>query len=392
MDSGTYSLLLQESIFRKEYKTGKRIHGQMVSVGFNPNEYLKTKLLILYAKSGDIESAHILFDKLLLKNVTPWNAMIAGYVQKGLEDVGLDLFCEMRCCGLLPDQYTFASVLRACASLATLEHGKKAHALLIKRKIKENVVVTSALVDMYFKCSSVSDGKKVFDKCSNRNVITWTALICGYGHHGKVTEVLNLFNKMINEGYKPNYVTFLAVLCACGHGGLVDEGWEYFHSMTRDYGILPRAQHYTAMVDVLGRAGRIQEAYEFVLKSPCKYHSVIWGSLLEACKIYGKMDLIKPALQQYFELEPENAGKYVVLSNAFASFGLWKNVAEIRGAMRYSGMIKEPGYSRIEVQREVHYFFIGDKSHKQSEAILEMVGYLTCSLKDAGYIPDFVDG
>lgn len=388
MDPGTYALLLQDCIYRKEYKKGKRIHAQMVVVGFVPGDYLKIKLLILYSKAGDLGTAHILLEKLQEKSLVSWNAIIAGYVQNGIEEVGLSLYYQMRQSGLVPDQYTFASIFKACASLATLEQGKQAHGVLIKCQIKENVVVTSALMDMYFKCSSLSDGHRLFDTSVSRNVITWTALISGYGQYGRVAEVLHFFHMMNAEGFRPNYVTFLSVLSACSHGGLVDKGWEYFSSMERDYGIQPRGQHYAAMVDLLGRAGRLQEAYEFVLRSPCKEHSVIWGALLGACRIHGDMDLAKLAAKKYFELEPENAGKYVVLSNAYATFGLWDNVAKVRAVMKESGMIKEPGYSRIEVQKEVHVFHKGDKSHKQYKEIYEMIKAITWILKDVGCVAD----
>lgn len=388
---GTYALLLQECIYRKEYRKGRRIHAQMVVVGYVPGEYLKTKLLILYVKSGDIGTAHILFDKWLETSLVSWNAMIAGYVQKGLEEVGLDLYCKMRQAGFVPDHYTFASVFRACSTLATLEHGKQAHGVMIKCQIMENVVVNSALMDMYFKCSSLSDGHQVFDKSLNRNVITWTALISGYGQHGKVVEVFESFHRMRAEGFKPNYVTFLAVLSACSHGGLVDEGWAYFSSMTRDYEIQPRGQHYAAMIDLLGRAGMLQEAYEFVLNSPCKEHSVIWGALLGACRIHGNMNLVKLAAEKFFEQEPQNPGKYVVLSNAYATSGLWDSVAEVRAVMRESGVIKEPGYSRIDIQNGSYVFFKGDNSHNQSREIYEMIKEVTVILKDAGYVPDLSD-
>ncbi|KAL4596697.1 hypothetical protein ACB092_12G181500 [Castanea dentata] len=384
----TYALLLQECIFRKEYKKGRRIHALMVVVGYDPNEYLKTKLLILYVKSGDLGTAHILFDNLREKSLVSWNAMIAGYVQKGLEEVALNLYYKMRQTGFIPDQYTFASVFRACATLATLEHGKQAHGVMIKCQIRENVVVNSALMDMYFKCSSLSDGHRVFDKSLNRNVVMWSALISGYGQHGKVVEVLESFHRMKTEGFKPNYVTFLSVLSACSHGGLLDEGWAYFSSMTKDYGIQPRGQHYAAIVDLLGRAGRLQEAYEFVLKSPCKEHSVIWGALLGACRVHGDMNLVKLAAKKFFELEPKNPGKYVVLSNAYATSGFWENAAEVRAVMRESGIIKEPGYSRIEVQNGSQFFFKGDK---QSKELYELTREMTCILKDAGYVPDLSD-
>ncbi|KAL3519308.1 hypothetical protein ACH5RR_017457 [Cinchona calisaya] len=384
----TYSLLLQDCIFRKDYGLGKKIHWQMVVVGFVPNEYLNVKLLILYAKARDLDTAHLLFDKLKVKNLESWNSMIAGYVQKGSEEVGLRMYHKMRKGDLIPDHYTFASVFRACASLTILEQGKQAHALWIKCQISGNLVVNSALMDMYFKCSSLSDGHLVFEKALDRNVVTWSALIAGYGQHGRVAEVLESFLRMLDEGFRPNHVTFLAVLAACSHGGLVSEGWDYFTSMTRDYGIRPKGKHYAAMVDLLGRAGRLEDAYNFVISSPCKEHPVLWGALLGACKIHGNMDLVKLAAKNFFELEPENAGKYVVLSNAYASFGFWDNVAEIRSVMNESGMKKEPGYSMIEIQREAHFFFMEHNTHEKTKEIYQLIEDLICVVNDVGYVPD----
>ncbi|WOG83126.1 hypothetical protein DCAR_0102300 [Daucus carota subsp. sativus] len=388
VESQTYRLLLQECIFKGDYSKGRRIHAQMVVVGFVPDEFLKVKLLILYAKSGNLDTAHILFDQLREKTLISWNAMIAGYVQNSLEVVGLNLYHSMRQCGFLPDQFTFSSVLRACATLTLLEQGKRVHCLLIKSQITENVVVNCALIDMYFKCSCPYDGQLVFDTSPVRNVITWTSLISGYGQQGRVIEVLASFNKMISENFKPNYVTFLAVLCACSHGGLVNEGWEYFLSMTRDFGIKPRGKHYAAVVDILARAGRLEEAYTFVRDSPCNERSVIWGSLLEACKMHGNMDMLKFAASKYFELEPDNAGKYVVLSNAYAAVGLWDKVSKIRSEMKEMGLKKEPSYSMIEDQNGVHYFYMGRNPHKNIEGIYEVIKALTCILKDDGHVPD----
>ncbi|XP_054802280.1 pentatricopeptide repeat-containing protein At4g16470 isoform X2 [Prosopis cineraria] len=386
--SRTYSLLLQEGISRKEYKKARRIHAQMIVVGYVPNEYLKIKLLILYVKSGYLETASILFNNLAGKSLVSWNAIIAGYIQKGLVEVGLEFFYSMRQSGMRPDQYTFASVFRACATLAALEPGKQAHAVMIKCQIRDNVVVNSALIDMYFKCSCICDGQLLFNKCLSRNTITWTALISGFGLHGRVLEVIEAFHKMISEGFRPNYVTFLAVLSACSHGGLIDEGWKYFLSMTREYEILPRGQHYATMVDLLGRAGKLKEAYEFVLNSPFKEHAAVWGALIGACKIHGDMDLLKVASKKFFELEPVNAGKHVLMANAYAHSGLWDNVEEVRAIMRKSGMAKEPGYSRIEVQREVFFFYMGDTYHHQSHEIYKVIKEMTCILMDADYLPD----
>ncbi|EPS71808.1 hypothetical protein M569_02948, partial [Genlisea aurea] len=392
-DSDTYSLLLQECINHKEYKRGRRIHSQMVIVGFTPDEYLKIKLLILYAKAGDLSTARAIFDDLEAKTMIPWNAMIAGYVQKGMEEFGLSVYRRMRRFGLMPDQYTFASVFRACSSLAILEQGRQAHCTLIKSRVIGNVVVNSALMDMYFKCSSLSDGHRVFDKSLDRNVVTWTSLICGYGLHGRVSQVLESFSRMTDEGFKPNGVTFLAVLTACSHGGLIEEGKRYFSSMTRDYGVSPEGRHYAAMVDLLGRSGKIEEAYSFLRTSPSKEHPTLWGALLGACKLHGNVEMLNLAAKNFFELKPPEAaaaaGKYVVLSNAYANFGLWRNVSEIRRAMKGLGIKKDPGFSMIEVQKEVHFFFMAHNSHREIERILDLLLDLSRTLmRDVGDVVD----
>ncbi|KAJ0980091.1 hypothetical protein J5N97_008346 [Dioscorea zingiberensis] len=209
----------------------------------------------------------------------------------------------MRSVGLVPDQFTFASAFRACAKLALLEHGKRVHGVMVKMHMnfKANVFVSSALVDMYFKCSSIDDGHRAFEVSLQRNVVTWTALISGYGQHGRVAEVLELFHQMIKEGFRPNSVTFLAILSACSHGGLIDAGWSYFSSMETENGIRPKSEHYAAMVDMLGRAGRLNEAYEFVKMSPCDEHSEIWGALLGACRIHGNVELIRLAANKFWK-------------------------------------------------------------------------------------------
>ncbi|CAL1393823.1 unnamed protein product [Linum trigynum] len=381
VDDRTYSLMLKECILTRRYKTGRRIHSQMIVVGHLPTEYLKTKLLILYAKCGDLRTALVIFNKLIDKTLISWNAMISGYVQNGLEQVGLSLYAKMRRNGLMPDPYTFSSLFRACGTLALLELGKQTHSIMIKCNVKDNVVVNSALIDMYFKCSDLVDGQKVFNEMPNMNVVTWTSLISGYGQHGRVEEVLELFSRMKEEGFRPDHVTFLAVLSACGHGGLIDQGWDYFSSM-KDYGIEPRWKHYAAMVDLLGRAGKLQEAYDFVLSSPLKDHSDIWGALLGACRIHGDTDLASIAARKFLELEPGNAGKYVVLSNAYATRGFWDRVKDIRGVMRELDIMKEPAYSWIEIQGVVHVFSTRDKSHRKSEEIQSLILEMTSILKD----------
>ncbi|KAF3783650.1 Pentatricopeptide repeat-containing protein [Nymphaea thermarum] len=387
-DGSLYASLLQECVDLKDFRSGRRVHAHMMVVGFTPDEYLRTKLLILYSKSGDLFTAHQMFDRMPDRNLVAWNSLISGYAESGRHEEALGLYAGMRSEGVAPDQFTFASVIKACAALAKLEQGRRVHGGLIKSGIKGNVVVGSALVDMYCKCSSISDARRAFDGSRVRNVVTWTALIAGYGLHGHVAEVLQLFHQMISEGLRPNHVTFLAVLCACSRAGLVAEAWKYFNLMAAEYGMKPKAEHCAAMVDLMARAGKLDEAHQFVKFLPFKHHSVLWGTLLGASRVHGHLQLATVAANRLFELEPDNAGKYVVLSNVYAARGLWRKVAEVREVMKENGIKKEPACSWIEVQREVHAFLVGDRSHPNADEIYRTIKRITILLKDAAARPN----
>ncbi|XP_078430707.1 pentatricopeptide repeat-containing protein At4g16470-like [Wolffia australiana] len=360
----TYRLLLQESIHRKDYKSGRRIHSNMIIAGVQVSSFLQTKLLILYAKDGDLLSAHRLFDRMENKSLIAWNAMISGYVRSGQEQGALDVFFLMRVSGQIPDQFSFSAALRACARRATLHSGKKIHGIMAKSPTTAaNVVVCSALVDMYFKCSELADGRLAFETSPERNVVTWTALISGYSSHfGDVLEVLR---RMATEGVRPNYVTFLAVLSACSRRGLVEEGGEVFNAMWRDYRVRPRGEHYAAMVDLLGRSGRLKEAYEVAEKAPFEGHAAIWGALIGACRLHGDAGLAEVAARRLFEVMPENLGKYVVVSNLYAGLGRWEEVEGLHGLVKRLPWKKPSGESSVEIGGTVHSFCAGKKLHDE---------------------------
>lgn len=384
----TYASLLQECINTNSFEKGKTVHTHMINASFRPDLYLKTKLLIMYAKQGSLVYARRLFDEMSERNVVSWNAMVAGYALYGHGSEALELHNKMRRSGMKPDKFTFPSILRACASIVSLEQGKQVHACIIKTESEPNIVLESALVDMYVKCGTIEDARRVFDKMPERNVVSWTAIIAGYGRYGDSKEVFMLFEQMQQLGLKPNYVTLLAILNACSHAGLVDEAWHYFESIDRDYHIKPRVEHYSCMVDLLGRAGRLDEAHEFINKMPLKPHAAIWGTLLGACRMHGNIELGKIAAEHLFNLDSQNAGKYVVLSNIYAAAGRWEDVAKVRKLMKDRGVKKEPGCSWIEYRKKIHLFVVGDRSHPQSEEIYATVETLIRKIKEAGYVPE----
>ncbi|KAG2612981.1 pentatricopeptide repeat-containing protein At4g16470-like [Panicum virgatum] len=391
----TYELLLQECVNRRDARLGKTIHARMVATGFRCGEYITTKLLIFYAKIGDLRCAQKLFDGMPQRSVVAWNAMISGCARGGAEaqERAVELFGEMRADGLAPDQFTFASVLCACARLAALEPGRRVHAVAVKSDVGGNMFASSALVDMYLKCSSAEDARRAFAAASERNVTMWTAAISGHGQQGRAAEALALLDRMAADGFRPNDVTLLAVLSACAHAGLVDEGLRRFASMSSDYGLAPRAPHYAAVVDMLARVGRIQEAYELVENLPdSQEHSVVWGALLGACRKHGgDVALVELAARRFFRLQPGNAGKYVVLANTYAAREMWDSVAGAHEAMRAAGVKKDRAWSAVEVRGKRHTFLAGDSYHDEYSAIYEVCTALASAVSEQQMGPDIAD-
>eukprot|EP01018_Ginkgo_biloba_P019612 Gb_41533 [translate_table: standard] len=311
-------------------------------------------------QNGYVDEALWLFQKMPEHDVVSWNAIIAGYAQNGLYGETLKLFQQMQLADIKADFDTFASVLPACANLATLAHGKEIHEEIIRSGFQSDVFVGSALVDMYTKCGSIEDACKVFDNMPRHNVVSWTAMIVGYAMHGCGNEALHIFEQMQHSGMTPDHVTFIGVLSACCHAGLVDDGWQYFYHMSQDYHITPVMEHYCCMVDLLGRAGHLIEAYEFILKMPIIPNAAVWGSLLGACRVHMNVDLGEHVAEHLFELDPENAAHYVLLSNMYADTGKWDGIEKVRQMMRDKSVKKQPGCSWIEVNNKVYTFLVGD--------------------------------
>eukprot|EP01018_Ginkgo_biloba_P016323 Gb_33311 [translate_table: standard] len=316
-----------------------------------------------YAQNGHIDEALDLFQKMPEPSVVSWTALIAGYTQNGYFAHALKYFKQMQLAGVKPNSVTFASILPACANLVALEHGKEIHENAVRSGFESDIVVGNALVDTYCKCGSIKDARQVFDKMPKQNVISWTAMIIGYAMHGCGKEALKLFEQMQQSGTKPNHVTLVGVLSACCHAGLVDDGWRYFTRMSQDYHVTPATEHYCCMVDLLGRAGCLDEAHNFILKMPIKPDAAVWGSLLGACRIHANIRLGEHVAERLFESDPKNAAHYVLLSNIYAAVGRWDDAEKVRKMMNERRVEKMPGCSWIEVSGKVYTFLVGDKSH-----------------------------
>eukprot|EP01018_Ginkgo_biloba_P026983 Gb_37624 [translate_table: standard] len=367
---------------------GKEVHAYVIKTGFESDVCVGSILTDMYAKCGHIGEALKLFDKMPNRDMISWTATIGAYAQNGCANEALELFCEMLRTGVKPNQYTFASVFMACASIAALQHGRQFHVHVIKMVFDLDIFVGSALVDMYAKCGSIADACHMFQKIPTPNVVSWNSMIAGYAQHGHSKEALQLFERMQVAGTKPNHITFVAVLSACSHVGLVDEGRQYFDSMSRKFGITPSIKHYACMVDLLSRAGRLEEAEDLINKMPFEPDSVIWRGILGGCRLHGNMELGKQAAESLIAAEPHNSATYVLLSNIYASAGMWDDVKKVRQMMKDRGVKKETGYSWIEIKNKVHAFIAGDRSHPQTEKIYAKLEQLTGQIRETGYAPD----
>eukprot|EP01018_Ginkgo_biloba_P007395 Gb_14172 [translate_table: standard] len=367
---------------------GKWIHEYIIRSGFESNVAVVNSLVDMYAKCGKIDIARHLFDKMSEKDVISWNAMIAGYAQIEYASDALALLYTMQLADMKPNLVTVVCALPACAHLGALQQGKMVHGYIIRSGFESDITVGTALIDMYAKCGSVEIARRLFDKMSKRNVISWSAMIEGYGMNGHGVDALVLFAQMQQTGIKPTSITFISVLSACSRAGLVDEGWRYFNCMSQNYGITPIMEHYACMVDLLGRAGCLDEAHDFIKKMPLVPTAGVWGALLGACRIYCNIELGEHVAKRLFDLEPGNAGYYVLLSNIYAAAGKWNDVVKVRTMMKSREVRKTPGCSWIEVNNRIHSFLVADRSHPQSDKIYETLETLVGQMEEEGYVPN----
>lgn len=318
-----------------------------------------------YVKQGDMESARKLFDEIPKKDVVTWNAMIAGFVLCGSHEQALEMFEEMRSVGERPDEVTMLSLLSACADLGDLDVGQKIHYKALELCSGDlSILLGNALIDMYAKCGSIERARDVFRGMRERDVSTWNSVIGGLAFHGYAVESINLFIKMRRLKVRPNEITFVGVLVACSHAGKVEEGRGYFNLMRNEYKIEPNIRHCGCMVDLLGRAGRLNEAFEFIDSMEVEPNAIVWRTLLGACRTHGNVELGRRANERLLEMRRDESGDYVLLSNIYASRGEWDGVEKVRKLMDDSGVRKEPGCSLIEADNRALMQILFDSKPK----------------------------
>ncbi|KAI3958138.1 hypothetical protein MKW98_020780 [Papaver atlanticum] len=356
-------------------------------MGMENNVFVATSLLDMCVKCGSMEMARSVFDRLRAKDVVAWSAMIGGYSSNGLPKEAIDLFLQMQKEKMKPDSFTMVAVLSACARLGALELGEWASGLINKDEFSLNPFLGTALIDMYAKCGSMGRAWEQFNEMKNRDSVVWNAVISGLAMTGHVKAAFGLFAQMEKLGIQPDDNTFLGLLCGCIHAGLVEEGLKYFDGMSRVYSLNPRIEHYGCMVDLLGRAGLLEKANRLIEEMPMQPNAVVLGALLGGCRIHRDTQTAEHVLKKLIQLEPWNAGNYILLSNIYSSSGRWNDAANVRATMNQEGIKKVPGCSWIEVDGAVHGFLVGDKTHPFSGKIYEKLEELGKEMKAVGYTP-----
>ncbi|XP_020595175.1 pentatricopeptide repeat-containing protein At4g32430, mitochondrial-like, partial [Phalaenopsis equestris] len=353
---------------------GEMIHGVCFKTRFFTNVYVSNTLITMYAKLSSMGAARKIFEEMEDKETVSWNSLISGYAQNGLCEEALRAFSSaiLYC---VPNHYTFASVISAVTSAQTiyLTYGQRCHCRILKLGLSTNEHVAGTLIDMYAKRGSIGESLMAFGETVNRSLISWTAIISAHAKHGSFEIVMKLFGEMLSSNLQPDHITFLAVLTACCCRGIVSVGQKVFDMMVNQFKLDPWPEHYACMVDMLGKAGKLMEAEEFLGKIPNGPGVSALQSLLGACRLHGDMEMGKRVADALMEMEPLESGAYVLMSNIYADAGEWENAASVRRWMRNRGVKKEVGFSWVDVRTgnssHMHKFSSDDNTHPLTEEI-----------------------
>ncbi|KAJ4720620.1 Pentatricopeptide repeat-containing protein [Melia azedarach] len=350
----TFSSVLGAFADVKDIEGGRQLHALIIKMGFSSFTSVGNTVLDFYSKFVLLEESLKIFQEIDERDVVSWNALIAGHVG------------------------------------SAIGWGKQTHCCIIKPGYDSNVVIGSALIDMYAKCGRLIDARKVFDNLSSKNLVSWNTMLVGYAQHGLGREALEIYSLMQENKIKPNDITFIGVLSACGHVGLVEEGWHYFNSMINDHGIAPRMDHIASMVNLFARRGQTRRAYEFINSSPIEPDKVVWRCLLSGCRTHKDVVLGKYAAEKILSIDPEDISAHIMLSNVYAEAKMWDETARVRKIMKEKSLKKDTGYSWTELKNKMHYFSTSRMAQLQGVDLREVLNGLTAQLFNAGYVPDAI--
>ncbi|KAF8022644.1 hypothetical protein BT93_F0225 [Corymbia citriodora subsp. variegata] len=371
----------------KALDEGRSIHGLSERLGMLTEVKVVNSLINMYGKCAKLGAACQLFEIMPVRSLVSWNSMIAVYAENESPTEGIDCFKLMRRNGIQPDDATLVALLQACESVGSIRLVESVHCVICRHGFYGRMLIVTALLDLYAKTGRLDASHQVFLEIRNPDSIAWTAMLAGYAAHGYGLEAVTLFKLMVKKGMKPDRVTFTHLLNACGHAGLVEEGKRYFRTMFGLYGVETTLDHYSCMVDLLGRSGSLKDAYELIRSMPMEPNSGVWGALLGACRIYRNAELGKLAAEHLINMDPSDARNYIVLSNIYSVVGLWKEASEIRALMKENCLARLPGCSYIEHGNKIHQFVVGDQSHPLSRGIYTKLTELIGKIRKAGLAP-----
>ncbi|XP_052173168.1 pentatricopeptide repeat-containing protein At2g37320 [Diospyros lotus] len=366
---------------------GIQVHCLAIKTGLFANVYVGSSLISFYSKCGGLDSAYRVFEEMPVRNVVSWTAMITGFAQEWQVDVCLELYGRMRNSAAKPNDFTLTSLLSACTGSGSLGQGKSTHCQAIQMGFNSYLHVSNALISMYCKCGDVNEALYVFETMDGKDIVSWNSMIAGYAQHGLALLAIDLFEEMKQQRLKPDAITFLGVLSSCRHAGLVDQGWFYLNSMV-EFGVEPELDHYSCIVDLLGRAGDVEGARDFIKKMPASPNAVIWGSLLSSCRLHGNVWIGIEAAESRLLLEPGCAATHLQLVNLYASVGYWDQVARVRKLMKDKGLRTDPGCSWIEVKNVVYQFRAEDSFNSKLYEINVVLDCLVDHMSNLGYMSE----
>ncbi|KAL4182647.1 hypothetical protein AMTRI_Chr11g94250 [Amborella trichopoda] len=367
----------------------REFHACVVRRGFDLNFYVATTLLDVYARLGLVDYALRVFEGMPVRTVVTWSAVMAMYVCEGQAEEALKMLRIM----VLetdgqPNAVTMLSVLQACGALSAPQTGKSIHAYVLRRQLVSITSTNNSLISMYAKVGLLESARLVFDRMHHRNVVSWNAMISAYGLHGLGHESILMFREMIQSRITPNSITFVALLGACSHSALIKEGKAYFESMEHDYSVLRSMEHYACMVDLLGRAGLLDEASRLIETMLFEPGPTVWGALLGACRTHKNASLGERAAHHLFKLEPKKAGNYVLLADIYASLEMWDELDSVKKMLENEDLCKRTGCSWIEVRRSVYSFVSADELNPQIEQVHALLTKISTEMKQSGYVPN----
>lgn len=389
-DAYTLASVLRGCAGLKDLIKGEQVHGYAMRLGLELDLVVGNSTAHMYMRCGCLIMAERVIQCMPLRNIVLCNTLIAGLVQNGCAAAALETYYLMKRAGFHPDDITFVSVISSCSELSTLGQGQQIHAEVVKAGATSDAAVITSLISMYSRCGCLDDAVRAFEERGDAacDRVLLTSMIAAYGFHGKGDEAIKLFQRMELDGMKANKVTFLSLLYSCSHCRLKDKGLELFNLMIEKYRLEPEVKHYTCVVDLLSRAGCLEEAERFIRAMPVKPDAVTWKTLLSGCKTHKNVDMAKRIAEEVLRIDPLDSASYVLLSNIQATADRWHDASRVRTRMKEMMVKKEPAISWFELKNEVHHFKMGDKSHPQSEKIESYLKEMMAEVRSHGYVPD----